>query len=224
MDIDSPGSASYTMRRGSHVNNSELQCIIFDFGGVISQPQDESYYTNTASVLGVPPAKLKSACMAVRHEYDKGMAGQDYWANVFKEAGVERKDVDIQRLIDDDVASWTTINEKVLDLAFRLSDSGQRIAMLSNLPRDHLLYFRENFEWLEIFSVCVFSCELGLAKPEPDIYSICLNKLNAEAEKCLFIDDREDNVAAARESGIKTIQFTTFASLETELSEYIEWE
>ena len=47
-------------------------------------------------------------------------------------------------------------------------------------------------------------------KPDSGIYQCLLEKYGLRAEECLFFDDREENVAAARELGIQAVQFETY--------------
>jgi HAD superfamily hydrolase (TIGR01509 family) len=48
---------------------------------------------------------------------------------------------------------------------------------------------------------------MGCRKPEPAIYFQTLEKLGAEGRQCLFIDDRPENIEAARAAGIHAHQF-----------------
>ena len=59
-----------------------------------------------------------------------------------------------------------------------------------------------NFVWIdELLEVVTYSCEIGSAKPDPDIYIHTIRRLVVEAGNCLFIDDNEANVVAAQELG-----------------------
>ena len=56
----------------------------------------------------------------------------------------------------------------------------------------------------------VFSCYVNLIKPDPAIYRCLLEMYGLKAEECLFIDDREDNVVAARKLGIQAERFENY--------------
>ena len=58
------------------------------------------------------------------------------------------------------------------------------------------------------FDVVVVSYEVGLAKPDPRIFELCLSRLGAQAGEALFVDDRAENVAAAERLGLRTLLFT----------------
>ena len=71
-------------------------------------------------------------------------------------------------------------------------------------------YFKKNF----------ISGELGLAKPDLEIYLYVLKKLNAKPEECIFIDDKRENCIAAAKLGIKSIIFKNSNQLKKELVKY----
>jgi putative hydrolase of the HAD superfamily len=57
-----------------------------------------------------------------------------------------------------------------------------------------------------IFDAEVFSCDVGLAKPDPAIYRICLDMLGLQAGECMFVGDGGSNeLVGAREVGMKTV-------------------
>jgi putative hydrolase of the HAD superfamily len=198
------------------------QCVIFDYGGVISFPQKQSFFEEVSSIVGAPPEGLRKAYRDCRHDYDRGSSGgAEYWSSVLQEAGAKNSSTPSSELIRRDIESWTEMNQEVLDLLSRLYAAGVFLGLLSNLPQDHLSYFVRHFDWLEYFSTRVYSCETGYAKPQPQIYSICLDRLAVPAENCLFIDDTERNVAVARKLNIKSVRFDGVDSLEREIREHL---
>lgn len=195
-----------------------LSCVIFDFGGVMSRPLPQSFFDTISAVTQVPAGLLEKSYYDCRHDYDRGLlSGEEYWSRVLERTGAGRKHADLQGLIELDVSSWTRINTDVLDLAFRLHAAGFSLALLSNLPADYRSCFARHFEWLELFSVCLYSCDVGLVKPEPGIYHICLQRLRMPPGRCLFIDDMEKNVAAAQVLGMGGMLFTDAGCLEKKL-------
>jgi putative hydrolase of the HAD superfamily len=56
-----------------------------------------------------------------------------------------------------------------------------------------------------LFDVMVFSCDVGVAKPDEKIYKIALEKLGVKPEECLFIgDDVKNDVGGPRKIGMKS--------------------
>jgi putative hydrolase of the HAD superfamily len=76
----------------------------------------------------------------------------------------------------------------------------------------------------EIFEVVVDSAFVGIRKPEPEIYQLTLERIGGGLgpQECLFVDDVEDNVAAARRLGMTAVQFRSsdqaIAEIEAALS------
>ena len=62
--------------------------------------------------------------------------------------------------------------------------------------------------WLPEFDARTFSCEVGVCKPESEIYRDCLKKLGTQPSEVLFLDDREPNVRAAEALGLHAVLFT----------------
>ena len=59
----------------------------------------------------------------------------------------------------------------------------------------------------DLFEVIVDSAFVGMRKPDPRIYELTVERIGVPAEACLFIDDMEINVAAARDVGMTAVQF-----------------
>jgi len=56
------------------------------------------------------------------------------------------------------------------------------------------------------FDFVFFSCEAGYAKPDLEIYQLCLDKISEPAKNCVFIGDGGSNeLVAAKQAGIETI-------------------
>ncbi len=81
------------------------------------------------------------------------------------------------------------------------------LGALNNEARETNEYRLQAFGLRKYFKVALSSCYLGLRKPEPAIYQRALDILGRPAERILFIDDREENVAGGRSGGMKAIRF-----------------
>lgn len=97
-----------------------------------------------------------------------------------------------------------------------LAAAGAPLYALSNWPADTFWVAREWFPALRVFTDVVVSGEVGLAKPDPRIYRLALDRFGRAAGDCVFVDDRADNVAAARAEGIGAVRFTDAAALRAE--------
>ena len=78
----------------------------------------------------------------------------------------------------------------------------------SNAGELHVPWAYERFPSLRFFKGDAVSCYLGAVKPNRVFYQRALEKLALRPEQVLFIDDRPENVEAAREMGIVTVAYT----------------
>ena len=90
------------------------------------------------------------------------------------------------------------------------------VAFLSNID-ERLSKLIRDFGFYEPFDPCLLSCETGIEKPNPKAYEILLAKLDLPAKEILFIDDRPENVEAAKKIGIDALLFESLEQLRKEL-------
>jgi putative hydrolase of the HAD superfamily len=81
------------------------------------------------------------------------------------------------------------------------------LAMLNNEARELNDYRIERFALGRYFDVFLSSCYLGLRKPDAKIFELALDVLQRDPEEVAFIDDREQNCAAAEALGIHAIRY-----------------
>ena len=83
------------------------------------------------------------------------------------------------------------------------------LIMLSNTNELHFGLIRDTFPISDQMDEFVLSYKVGFIKPKKEIYLAAIETAGVEPEKCLFIDDREENCEGARSMGINTIQYTS---------------
>lgn len=99
----------------------------------------------------------------------------------------------------------------------RLKTNGYQLGLLSVHGKEWISHCEEKFDYHKLFDSIVYSFEIGVCKPEKKAYLSILKKLGKEPSECLFIDDMEENLLAAREIGMNTILFTTSKQLVIDL-------
>jgi epoxide hydrolase-like predicted phosphatase len=87
----------------------------------------------------------------------------------------------------------------------RARRAGIRTALLSNSWGNE--YPREG--WDELFDAVVISGEVGLRKPEPEIYRLAADRLGLAPEQCVFVDDLRGNVRGAVGVGMVGVHHVT---------------
>ncbi|MFC5815338.1 HAD family hydrolase [Nonomuraea harbinensis] len=105
--------------------------------------------------------------------------------------------------------------EAMYDMLREVRGHGVKTCLLSNSWSN--TYERDG--WDEVFDAVVISGEVGMRKPEPRIFHHALGLIGQPGESCVFIDDIEANIVAARALGIAGIHHrepdTTILELES---------
>jgi 2-haloacid dehalogenase len=89
--------------------------------------------------------------------------------------------------------------------------------VLSNASAETWPFAVERFPFLDRFDGVLLSGEVGLAKPDPEIFHGLCRRFDLRPESTLFIDDKAANVDAARRLGFTAHHFRDAGSLRTEL-------
>jgi putative hydrolase of the HAD superfamily len=182
--------------------------LILDYGEVLSHPMRPGAMSLMASQLGTPDSEFPAIYWRHRREYDLGMPARDYWTLVTQDVGLALDEGLLASLIAIDVDAWTDYRDEMWTLAATFRKSGGKLGMLSNGVREIVARIRGDHDLAAQFDTVVISYEERLAKPEPEIYRITLDRLGVPASDALFVDDRAENVEAARELGLQTLLFT----------------
>jgi putative hydrolase of the HAD superfamily len=197
----------------------KIRAMILDYGGVISQPQNAENVNNILQSLKQDHNDFMEVYRGRRAQYDSGqISGEKYWVNILRHYGLEPNGFDIARLIQEDVRSWTQINEAMIQFITESRGKIHKLAVISNMTSDSLAFIKKHHRWPELFDELILSCEIGINKPDRQIYETCLRKLNVYPNECLFVDDSLENVKGAIDVGMYAIQFKTFSEFQSELS------
>lgn len=94
-------------------------------------------------------------------------------------------------------------SEKIVS---ELKGMGYEVYVLSNYPEELYEMHYRDWNFLPLTDGAVISAHEKLAKPDAAIYKLLTERYHLSPEQCVFLDDREDNVAAARASGIRAIR------------------
>ncbi|HSX43983.1 MAG TPA: HAD family phosphatase [Candidatus Saccharimonadales bacterium] len=112
------------------------------------------------------------------------------------------------------------VQRKLVKFAAELRERGVKTAVLSNMVTPVAFVFRHSPE-LKQFDPVIISCDVGMRKPDPEIYQLMLEKLGLPAEECIFVDNRADNVEAAKKLGMHIIQDHDTAQIIKEIKKLV---
>jgi putative hydrolase of the HAD superfamily len=192
-----------------------MRWIVFDYGEVISRPTGE--LPALAEVLGADLVKFEDAYWAERDAYDRGLSDHAYWSAVGARLGVEVSPALAAQLTEIDTTGWMSVEPSTMELLADLRAAGTRLALLSNAP-SAFGRLVERASWSSTFDHLLFSGDLGVAKPDAEIWAALLARIEADAGDCVFFDDRQVNIDGAVAYGLSGQLWRTAAQARTHLA------
>ncbi|MEW4468828.1 HAD family phosphatase [Parasphingorhabdus sp. JC815] len=193
-----------------------IDTVIFDIGNVISRWDIRFLYEKLIDDAQELDWFLENVITPEWHfQHDAGRA----FADTSKELIAEFPDyADLIRVFH---PRFNETNPGEIDgvpaLIERLHDANIALFAISNFSAEFWPNFRVDKPVFDYFSDIVISGEEKLAKPDPAIYRLALERFDVAAGQCLFIDDRLDNIEAGEKLGIKGHHFQDAQALEREL-------
>jgi putative hydrolase of the HAD superfamily len=195
-----------------------LRAVIFDYGMVLTGTPNEAAHDAMVRITGLPPDRFEALYWTDRHAYDEGkLTGMAFWQKLVRDAQLDLSQSTIEELNEWDARMWTTQNPAMVAWQVRLKKHGLKTAILSNMGDSVLARIEREFAWINGFDVLVWSYQLLMAKPDPQIYLHALAQLGTKPDETLFIDDKRVNVDAAIALGMQAIEFSTIDRLRADL-------
>jgi putative hydrolase of the HAD superfamily len=106
---------------------------------------------------------------------------------------------------DEVVRIWLSIEpvEATHELLRALREAGLRCYLATNQAEHRGVHMRDELGYAGLFDGAFYSYEMGVAKPDPAYFRFIVDALGAAPGELLFLDDRLDNVEAARSVGLR---------------------
>ncbi len=191
---------------------NNIDTLIFDFGGVIinldySKPVDEF------KKLGIADSKKLYSKKEQTKLFDSLECGQISDENFLNEIRKKSKTNDLELIRK----AWNSILLNIPEERVRLIKklrSKYKIFLLSNTNAIHLKEIISSYgekKWrnfISIFNEVYFSNQIGMRKPNEDVFFYVINKNKLDISKTLFIDDSLQHIEVAKKIGLKTHHLT----------------
>jgi epoxide hydrolase-like predicted phosphatase len=184
-----------------------IKALIWDFEGVLLQTKYESAAKAIAACLDVPDAEIEQIFNGeFGTRVDKGEFSQnDLWDHMIKMLHLSHeKRAALEEIFNTDFYLDQELLEDIRQYRRQF-----KTGLLTNFSEALRPMLNKQWKIESAFDEIVISCEIGLVKPDPKIYTYMLDCLNCSAEEAIFIDDREMNVTGAEEVGLHAIRFTS---------------
>ena len=178
--------------------------FIFDcFGVVFGEigPRVVRKYAKDGDEIAAIREKLFVPADLGKITYDELISG------IADEFGVSRQ------VIYDDWHSFIMLNEELVAMIEKIRETA-RVALLSNASKGFVESLFEKYKLNRYFDKVVVSSNIGIAKPDKEIYRYCVSLFDEEFDEIYMVDDSAVNVNAAAETGIIPVHFTGNESVE----------
>jgi putative hydrolase of the HAD superfamily len=191
---------------------NQPQAIFMDVGGVLlTNGWDHAARERAAAKFGIDPSELERRHAPLARDLDVGRVALDtYLEQVFGQARRAEARVFVE-------AQSAAFPDALSVLGWVASARRYLLCALNNESTELNAYRIGRFGLARYFSLFFSSCYVGLAKPEPAIFKLALNVTRRAPEEVVFVDDRPENVEAARGCGLRVIHYRTAPQLRAEL-------
>lgn len=180
-----------------------IKAIIFDFGDVFIN-LDKEGTNRKLSEMNVKD--LPESISVKNREYEQGFVTSDEISEHYRTQfpQIEKEDF---------LNSWNSMilefPEYRLKFIQKLSEEKDyKLILLSNTNENHIEHIKTKVPFYEDFKKCFdafyLSHEIGMRKPNPDIFEFVLDAHDLEPSNCLFIDDTQENTETASRLGLHT--------------------
>lgn len=142
-------------------------------------------------------------------DYETGRLSTEAFHQKVSEATGFDGDLDLFVSIFNDI--FTEI-EPMTALLPRLREAGVRLCAFSNTNDMAIRHIRKQYPFYGLFDDYVLSYEHGVMKPDPALYAVVEERTGLRGADLFYVDDREENVAAARERGWRAVRHVDPAS------------
>ena len=207
---------------------SRFDALVVDYGGVLTTSIVDSMQV-FANEEGIEMDALARVAMGAYSEtdgedlvsqFETGRIPEDKFSIQFAQRLAQEtgKEIDPERFVNR-MFGGVRLEEGMLDAVARTRQAGFKTALLSN-SWGLQGYPRERFS--ELFDVVVISGEVGMRKPQPEIFKFTTDKLGVDPSRCIFVDDHPGHLKAAIEQGITTVLHRSPAETIEELSSLLQ--
>ena len=194
-----------------------IEVVFLDLGNVLAFHDDDVLCRHLSEYSGAPPEVIRERLLGLWDPCNRGALAGDQLRRAVSQASGATTFMDAETFF----RIWTCyfrIHHEVLPMVESLLGRA-KVALISNTNEIQWRFLRPQLPLLERFSDRVLSYELGLAKPDPEIFRAALRRVgNPPPESCAFFDDMLPFVQVARTLGIQAEVFTDAANFRVQLA------
>jgi 2-haloacid dehalogenase len=195
---------------------SETDAVVFDLGGVLLDWDPRHLYRGLIEDEAEMERFLAEVCTLEWHAaHDRGIPMAESCAAL---AIAQPECADL-------INAWCARSEEMIagpiegtvEILKELLQKGVRCYALTNMERETYPLRLERFPFMRWFAGTVVSSHEGIAKPDPEIFRLLLDRYGLEAKRTVMIDDSLPNIETAASLGMTAVRFTSPIALRVAL-------
>jgi HAD superfamily hydrolase (TIGR01509 family) len=202
------------------VNKSPVRNVVFDFGGVLVRWEPEAIING---FYADEPSRALVRDAVIRHpdwvDIDRGILSESTAIERFA-ARMDRPAADMRALMQHIKDSLTPLPDSIA-LLEELAQRGVPLYGLSNMSAPIFALLKSRHGHWDRFRGIVVSGEIGLVKPDPEIFHHLAKRYGLVPAETVFIDDHLPNIESARRLGFHTIHFVNAEQCRRELDGHL---
>ena len=202
------------------MNKNKIKVVLFDLGGVLLLGDIKKFFNKVEKILGTSKINFNLNHVSMSEEMDKGEIGIiDYIHNLTQIEMTEEQKYTILYLWNNEFK----LNKELYNFIVWLNTK-VKVGVLSNTDRDNCKSHREKGYFNNIVfneDLIFLSAELGMAKPDEDIFKYAIEHSGVKPNEILFIDNCKENIDVANKLGMKTYLYKLNLVSNKNLFEYI---
>jgi len=186
----------------------KIKAIIFDCFGVLTTDNWRAF------VDALPKGVDVNEARSLNQSFGAGYISREEFF-----AGVEAITGRTPPLTED--GSEIVKNIPLLGYIGDLRSRGQKIGLLSNIGSSWITETFLSSDEQKLFDEMVLSFEVGMVKPDPNIYELMCRRLDIKPEEAVMVDDVDRYCTAAESVGMHTVVYGDFVQAKQELEEIL---
>jgi epoxide hydrolase-like predicted phosphatase len=183
-----------------------IKTVIFDMGGVILRTIDPAPREQMAKRFNCSRKELEDFIFSSPTSFQSEIGqlnDMDHWRTVLEHFG----QVDLTPLdAYCEFFSGDAIDQELLGFARSLKKD-RKIGLLSNAWENARQRLGGLYKFIDLFDVAIFSSEVGMRKPNKEIFDLMLGKLGVQPHEAIFMDDFLENINGAEKAGLHTVHY-----------------
>jgi HAD superfamily hydrolase (TIGR01509 family) len=193
-----------------------IKTVYFDLGNVLVFFSMEKMFQQISQVTGLSPTEAEKNLFqtGLREHYEKGLIDTENLYQTF--LSISPKTFSLQEFTFA-LSNIFTPNKEIWPVVEELKKQKIRLVLLSNTSECHFNYVNSQYPILQVFDHKILSYELGVWKPELEIFQKALQYSQCAKEECFYIDDVPDFIEKAKKVGLDGEVYLSVPQLKEQL-------